>query len=100
METSNILILKDLESVYPALYELFNQSYTYLDGKKFVHLGESQSLALVNDNFKVIVLVNKKQIEEQEPPFLNRFEKHIINYTNLLSKDLLKLSEEIYLSLI
>ena len=96
METGNILILKDLESVYPALYELFNQSYIYLDGKKFVYLGESQSLSLVNDNFKVIVLVNKKQIEEQEPPFLNRFEKHIINYSNLLNEDLLKLSNEIY----
>ena len=99
METGNILILKDLESVYPALYELFNQSYIYLDGKKFVYLGESQSLSLVNDNFKVIVLVNKKQIEEQEPPFLNRFEKHIINYSNLLNEDLLKLSNEIYSAL-
>ena len=96
IETGNILILKDLESVYPALYELFNQSYIYLNGKKFVYLGESQSLTLVNDNFKVIVLVNKKQIEEQEPPFLNRFEKHIINYSNLLNEDLLKLSNEIY----
>ena len=96
MGTNNILILKDLESVYPALYELFNQSYTYLNGKKFVYLGESDTLTLVNDNFKVIVLVDKKQIEEQEPPFLNRFEKHIINYTNLLNKDLLNISEEIY----
>ena len=99
MGTNNILVLKDLESVYPSLYELFNQSYTYLDGKKFVHLGESQSLTLVHDNFKVIVLINKKQIEEQEPPFLNRFEKHIINYTNLLSENLLKISKDIFIAL-
>ena len=99
MGTNNILVLKDLESVYPALYELFNQSYTYLEGKKFVRLGESESLTLVNDNFKVIVLVDRKQIEEQEPPFLNRFEKHIINYSNLLNQDLLKISDEIYKSL-
>ena len=94
METDNILILKDLESVYPSLYELFNQSFTILDGKKFVQLGESKSL--VNDKFKAIILVEKSQIEEQEPPFLNRFEKHIINFNYLLSKDLLKLSEEIF----
>ena len=99
MGTNNILVLKDLESVYPALYELFNQSYTYLDGKKFVYLGESQSLTLVHDNFKVIVLIDKKQIEEQEPPFLNRFEKHIINYTNLLNENLIQISNEIYTSL-
>ena len=65
MGTNNILVLKDLESVYPALYELFNQSYTYLEGKKFVRLGESESLTLVNDNFKVILLVDRKQIEKK-----------------------------------
>mgnify|MGYP002623021467 CR=1 FL=1 len=94
METDNILILKDLESVYPSLYELFNQSFIILDGKKFIHLGESKSL--VNDKFKAIVLVEKSQIDEQEPPFLNRFEKHIFDFKYLLSEELLKLSEEIF----
>ena len=96
METDNILILNDLETVYPNLYELFNQSYTYLEGKKFVHLGESKSLALVNDKFKVIVLVNKNLVKYQEPPFLNRFEKHIISFSYLLGKDLLSLANNIY----
>ena len=99
METENILILKDLESVYPALYELFNQNYIYLNGKKFVHLGESKSLSLVNNKFKVIVLVEEDQIENQEPPFLNRFEKHIINFSNLLSEELQELAEEIFYTL-
>ena len=96
METDSILILKDLESVYPSLYDLFNQSYIILDGKKFVHLGESKSLSLVNDKFKVIVLVEKDKIKDQEPPFLNRFEKHIINFKYLLSEELLKLADEIF----
>ena len=96
METENILILKDLESVYPALYELFNQNYIYLNGKKFVHLGESKSLSLVNDKFKVIVLVENDQIENQEPPFLNRFEKHIINFSSLLNYELQELANDIF----
>ena len=99
MGTENTIILKDLDSVYPALYELFNQSYTYLDGKKFVYLGESQSLSLVNDKFKVIVMVDKDQIENQDPPFLNRFEKHIINYSNLLNSELFEISNEIFSTL-
>ena len=94
METENILILKDLDSIYPSLYELFNQSFTILDGKKFIQLGESKSL--VNDKFKAIVLVEKEQIDKQESPFLSRFEKHIINFKYLLSEELLKLSEEIF----
>ena len=99
METENTLILNDLEVIYPILYELFNQSYTYLDGKKFVYLGESKSLSLVNDNFKVIVLVDKDSIKNQEPPFLNRFEKHIINFSYLLDDKSLSLAEEIYTNL-
>ena len=96
METDNILILKDLESVYPALYELFNQSFTYLDEKKFVRLGSSESLSLVNNKFKVIVLVDKNQINDEEEPFINRFEKHILNFSSLLNEKLLSLEEEIY----
>ena len=96
METENILILKDLELVYPALYELFNQNYIYLNGKKFVHLGESKSLSLVNDKFKVIVLIEKNKLESQEAPFLNRFEKHIINFSSLLNKELKDISNDIF----
>ena len=99
METDNILILKDLESVYPSLYELFNQSFTYLDKKKFVRLGSSESFSLVNNKFNVIVLVEKSQIDNQEEPFLNRFEKHIINFSSLLNQQLLSLEEEIYQTL-
>ena len=96
METETILILKDVESVYPALYELFNQSFEFLPGKKSVHIGDSNSLALVNNKFKVIVLVDENQIKDQDPPFLNRFEKHIFNLSVLLSNELISLSEEIY----
>ena len=99
METDNTLILNDLEIIYPILYELFNQSYTYLDGKKFVYLGESKSLSLVNDNFKVIVLVDKDSLKNQEPPFLSRFEKHIINFSYLLGEESLLLAKEIYTNL-
>ena len=85
METDNIIILKDLDSLYPSLYELFNQSFEYLPGKKLVSIGDSKSLALVNNKFKVIVLVDKNQIENQDPPFLNRFEKlkKYFNYIGL-----------------
>ena len=71
METENIIILKDLEIVYPSLYELFNQSYTYLLNIKFTRLGKSKSLSMVNDKFKVIVLVDKENIPIEDPPFIN-----------------------------
>ena len=96
METENIVILKDLEIVYPSLYELFNRSFVDLQGAKFARLGKSKSLTLVNDNFKVIVLVDKQNIPKEDPPFLNRFEKHIISFSNILADKLISLSDEIY----
>ena len=96
METENIVILKDLEIVYPSLYELFNRSFINLQGLKFARLGQSKSLSLVNDKFKVIVLVDQRKIVKEDPPFLNRFEKHIISFLNILNNRLISLADEIY----
>ena len=95
METENILILKDLEIVYPSLYQLFNRSFFNFQNIKFAYLGKSKSLSLVNDKFKVIVLVDKEHIPKEDPPFLNRFEKHFISFKNILNDELMNIADEI-----
>ena len=99
MEQDKILLLADLESVYPSLYDLFNQNFTIASGKKYsrIAMGSSNNtFSLVNDGFKVIVFVDKHMIEEEDPPFLNRFEKHIISFEVLLRKELLQEAINIY----
>ena len=90
METDNILILKDLDMIYPSLYDLFNQNFIIMGEKKFARIAfECAKISSeVNKNFHVIVLVNNHQIEnlKMDPPFLNRFEKHIINFNILLEE--------------
>ena len=84
-----ILILKNLENIYPALYSLFNQNFTNVGGRNYARLAVGSYntySSLVNDKFKCIILVDKEQIQKEESPFLNRFEKHIINYKYLLNK--------------
>ena len=34
METDNVLILRDLDIIYPSLYDLFNQNFTVMGEKK------------------------------------------------------------------
>ena len=97
METENIIILKDLEIVYPSLYELFNQNFIHLLNIKFARLGKSSSLSMVNDKFKVIVLVDKENIPKEDPPFINRFEKHIVSFNDILNYDLIGIAKEIEL---
>ena len=39
--------------------------------------------------------MDQAQIKNQDPPFLNRFEKHFLSFKDLLSKEQLKLSKDL-----
>lgn len=78
MEQPQVLILKDLDDIYGSLYDMLNQNYTIVKGQKHcrVALGPfSNPTCEVNDNFKCIVIIEESNIENTDPPFLNRFEK-------------------------
>ena len=98
MERGNILILKDLESVYPALYDLFNQNFTVLSKKKYARLAvgsNTNTFAYVNNDFRCIVAVDNDQINNEEAPFLNRFEKHIVSFKMLLDEEDINIGQKI-----
>ena len=98
MEECDTIILKDLDSVYPALYDLFNQNFTTMCKKNFTRISVGTRLnafTYVHENFKCIVFVDEDKIDKQEPPFLNRFEKHISRYENLLNDNLISTSKKI-----
>ena len=91
-----ILILKNLESVYPSLYNLFNQNFSYIGTKKYTRLcNNNNTFSFINNSFKCIVIVDERRNENQQPPFLNRFEKHIINYEYLLNEEEISVSNDI-----
>ena len=99
MEQDKVLILTDLESVYPALYDLFNQNFTTMGTKNYARIAignSNNTLSFVNKNFRCLILVDQNSIEEQQPPFLNRFEKHMISFEYLLPKKIAENVEKIY----
>ena len=102
MEQEIILILKNLEVLYPSLYELFNKTISKYDkiDKKFTRISyeNSQTLIYINDNFRVILLVDEEKIKNEEKPLINRFEKHILTFDNILNKNLTEVSEIIFKS--
>ena len=106
METDNILILKDLDLVYPSLYDLFNQNFILMGDKKFARIAyeNAKISSEVNKDFHIIVLIEQNQIKnlKLDPPFLNRFEKHIINFDLILDKRDIEIAKKInnYLELI
>ena len=98
MNTNNLLILKNLELIYSSLYDLLNQDFEKIDNKYYTNIsfGLWKPFSLINKNFKIIVILNEKNLCYEDPPFLNRFEKHIFNLDNLLNKEEKNLAKEIY----
>ena len=80
VEKGHFLILQDLESVYPALFDLLNQNFLYLTNKKRytkVAVGNvNRPTVSVHENFWCVVLTEEKESLLDNPPLLNRFEKH------------------------
>ena len=86
--------------IYASLYDLFNQNFTCMGDKKFARIAfeTARISSEVNKNFHAIVIVGQNQIEnlKLDPPFLNRFEKHIINFKMLLDKRDIEIAQNIY----
>ena len=99
LENGDVLVLKNMENIYPSLYNLFNQNFTMLGGKKFARIAFAnyKSYSVVNDNFRAIVLVDEEQIKKklEDPPFLNRFEKHSFSFEYLMNEMELKITNKI-----
>jgi hypothetical protein len=90
IESGKSIIMKNLDSVYGALYDLFNQNYTIVNKKKNcrISLGKTNNpMCYVNDDFHCIVIAEKNEIRTMDPPFLNRFEKQLLTFDNILTYD-------------
>ncbi len=90
MERNCVLILRDLESIYGSLYDMLNQNYTVVGRKKNcrVALGPfSNPMCQVDDEFRCIVLIDEQGVDYTDPPFLNRFEKQLLRFSDVLNED-------------
>ena len=98
MENNNILILIDLDMIYPSLYDLFNQNFTIIRDKMFVRI-TFEYLKISSEvikNFHYIVLFDKSNINDLklDISFLNRFEKYIIGFYSLLDDKDIKIAKK------
>ena len=99
MSKDSVLILKNLEVIYPSLYELFNQNYTKIGDKYFskIAFASSKSSSEVHRNFRVILLITQEQLDKMkvDPPLLNRFEKQIVSFRDSLTETQINLAQKI-----
>lgn len=84
-----LMILHNLDTIYPALYDVFNSNYTKSGGgsQKYCRVaraGFCNPRCAVADQFKVIVVVTPARARLYEPALLNRFSKHYIGVQGLV----------------
>ena len=100
IEEGFTIIMKDLDVIYGALYDLFNQNYLTVNEKNFCRItfeNHKESVA-IHDDFRLIILQKSqnefKDIETSQPaPFLNRFEKLNIYFKDIVSEKMQKVME-------
>jgi MoxR-like ATPase len=85
--TDKLVIMQNLNQIQPFLYDLYNMNYIMKDEEKCVRIcfdSFSESLTPVKDNFRIIILVDRKFINDIDFAFLNRLEKMKISFEKLL----------------
>ena len=90
-----LIILENLNPIYPFLFDLFNMNYTIIDEKKYTKMSSDTSneqLFLVNNNFRIIILVDNISKNKVDLSFINRFEKISISLDKLLDDKLKRMA--------
>ena len=95
-KTEKLIILQNLNQIHPFLYDLYNMNNIIKDEQKYSKIcldNYNGQLMMVNDYFRIVVLVDRKFINEVDIEFLNRFEKMIITFDKLLDKEQISLAK-------
>ena len=98
MEKGWTLVMEGLDNIYGSLFDLFNQNFSIIGKRKNcrIALGSvANPMCGVADDFRCIVLVDESEVPEMEPPFLNRFEKYVLNFENIMTPNQLELAEKL-----
>ena len=95
---NKIVLLQNLDLIQPYLYDFYNMNYEIIDGQKYARIcldNFKEELILVNDSFRIIILVDKIFANSANMAFLNRLEKMEINFSDLLNPIQKKLQKNI-----
>ena len=99
MENGEIIILKDMEIIYSKFYDLFNKNLQKYGNSHYARIvldSSTNEKHIVNKNFRCIILLEQNEVNRQDPSFLNRFEKHLISFRNLLSEKQNNIAKELF----
>ena len=93
-----LIIIENLNQIHPFLFDLYNRNFQMINGKKFARIcldNFDDQLTEVNNGFRIIILVDKRFVNKCDLAFLNRLEKMIVSFDQLLDDRLKKISNNL-----
>ena len=93
-----LIIIENLDQIHPFLYDLYNMNYEVIDEDKYARIcldSFRELKTLVNDKFRIIIIVDQRIVKELDLAFLNRLEKIYLSFDNLLDESLSQISTNI-----
>ena len=85
------VIMSQTDDIHESFYDLFNQHFRRIDdpeaGPRYftnIAIGAHTKPSRVHQHFQCIVVIKESEIKNTPAPFLNRFEKYSVSYSDLL----------------
>ena len=86
-----LIVIENLNQIHPFLFDLYNRNFQMINGRRFARIcldNFDEQLTEVNNGFRIIILVDKKFVNKCDLAFLNRMEKMILSFDQLLDEQL------------
>ena len=97
-----LIVIENLNQIHPFLFDLYNRNFQLVNGKKFARItldNFDEQLTEVNDGFRIIILMEKRYVNKCNLAFLNRMEKMILSFDELLNDNLKNISKKLIIDL-
>ena len=97
-QKDKLIVIENLNQIHPFLFDLYNMNYIIKDENKYVRIcleNFNEQLTKINEKFRIIILVDKNFVKKCDLAFLNRLEKLIVTFDNLLDSNLKNISKNL-----
>lgn len=97
MKEGRVVIFVNMHHIYEALYEVLNRREIKMGTSLYsrIAVGYERETCPIHPNFKIIVIVSPEESYSLPPPFLNRFEKHTLDWKDTLSSSAQELTQQL-----
>ena len=93
-----LIIIENLNQIHPFLFDLYDMNYQKINNDNFVKICIdifNERLTLINNKFRIIILVDKGHIYKNKLNLINKFEKINLSFEKLLDSKLKNISKNI-----